>query len=206
MKTATMIVVMAFVLCVGSWAQAPEVQVASPEIAAPPGGTLITELNLSEADILGMIKQALPAFSQAVANASGEFGTMLQKLDLNTLAEAIAGIRQIHAMQFKLDPNVKPDVIMSFYQDQFSPEQGWNRVLYDASKGPKGAAAVYARSGQEFFGIGVDSAKQRAFAVRTVGFVDVPKLAAWSGQAIKVFSEMKPKPKPKPEAAKPPAK
>lgn len=169
--------------------------VVPPEIATPPGATLVTEVNLSDADVLGMIKQALPAFSQAAAGTPGEIGDTLRQLDLNSLTDAIAGIKQVRAMQFKLAAGYKPDMILSFYQDMFVPAQGWSRILFDTSMGSKGAIAVYSRGGQEFVGIGVDSTKQRAFAVRTVGFVDVPKLAAWAGKTMKYVSAMQAKAK-----------
>lgn len=162
-----------------------------PEIQTPPGATLVTEINISDQDVLGMIKQAIPAFAQASAGAKGSWGDTLKNIDLNTLAEAIEDVRGVRATQFKLGAGAAPDKILTFYQGQLDPADGWSRILYDTSMVKNGVVAVYSRGGQDFFAVSVDAGKQTAFVVRTVGFVNVPKLAAWAGKSARFFMEAK---------------
>jgi len=201
-------------LCVAVWGQQP------PEILAPPGGTLVTEINLSDSDVLGMLKQAIQGFAQSAAGSPGELGMALKSMDLNTLAEAIQGVKSLRVMQFKLGAGSEPGKILDFYQGQLMPAEGtsgWSRILYDTSMVPKGAVAIYSRAGQDFFGVGADGAGKRAFVFRTSGFVDVPKFATWLGGAAKFAAQMeakkpvqptpvvkkptKPRPKTQPKAA-----
>ena len=195
MRRSVVIVTVLALFAVGAAAVEQAPPVTPPEIATPPGATLLTEVNLSENDILGMIKQAIPAFAQSAAGAPGEVGAFLKNVDLNAFADAIAGVKFIRVMQFQLAPGTSPTAVPAFYEGQFTPEQGWSRVLYDTSMAPKGVVAIYSRSGQDFFGVAVDPKSRRAFAIRTIGFVDVPKLAAWAGRTVRFVAEMEQKQK-----------
>jgi hypothetical protein len=183
-------------LSVGVYAQQPLAATAPPEIVAPPGGALITEVNLSDNDVLGMLKQAIDAFAQSSKGAKGEIGQGLKAVDLSTLAEAIQGVSAIRAMQFKLTPGTSAGAVLNFYQTQLPTTQGWSRILFDTSMAPKGAMAVYTRGGQEYFSIGIDPSKNRAYVARTIGSVDVPKFASWLGGVAKFASTMEAKYKP----------
>jgi hypothetical protein len=182
--------------------------IALPEVPTAPGTMLITEVNLTDNDILGMIKQAIPAFVRSAEGSKGEFGDFLKNADLTTFIDAFQDVHTVRAMQFRLNASTTPASVMSFYQGKFGAEGGWSRVLYDASTLKKGTVAVYARDSEDFLLVGTDSAKKVAYAVRTVGFVDVPKLASWAGNAMKYFSAMEAKKAPapkKPVPAKKPA-
>jgi hypothetical protein len=201
MKFAAALVVAFLLLSVGVQAQ-QAAPCAVPEIPTPPGTKLVTEINLSDNDVLGMIKQSIPAFNQAASGTSGELGGFLVTLDLNSLSDAIRDVKQVRAMQFKMVQKCDPAGIVSFFEDKLPASEGWSRILYDTSAIPNGAAAVYSRVGQDFFVVGVDPAKSMIYVVRTVGFVDVAKLAAWAGKAVKVYSEIQPKPTKKVAPAK----
>lgn len=179
-------------LPVGVRAQLPA---TTPEIAIPPGGTLVTEINLSENDLLGVIKQAIPAFTQSAAGATGEIGQLIKNIDLNTFVEAIQGVRHIRAMQFKLSSGAAPSTILRFYENRLAAEENsaWTRTLFDASSPEKGQVMVLTKGGQEYFGVATDTKESRVFVIRTVGSVDMVKLAAWAGQTAKLISEMKSK-------------
>ena len=197
MKLAAALVVAFLLLSVGVQAQ-QAAPCATPEIPTPPGAKLVTEINLSDNDILGMIKQAIPAFNQAACGSSGELGAFLSTLDLNSLSDAIRDVKQVRAMQFKLTQKCDAAGIVTFYEGKLTEADGWTRALYDITAIPNGAIAVYSRGGQDFFAVAVDPAKSAVYAVRTVGFVDIPKLAAWTGKAMKAYSEIQPKPAKKP--------
>ncbi len=197
----------AMVLPVLVCAQQPQV-VAQPEIPVAPGTTLLTEINITDNDILGMIKQAVPAFVQTAQVSGGELGEFLKNADLNTLVDAFQDVEVVRAMQFRLAATTTPASVMSFYAGKLTAEDGWSRVLYDASVVGKGTVSVYARDSQDFFVVGTDPVKKSVYAVRTVGFVNVPKLAAWAGNSMKYFTALEAKKKPvaKPVAKKPAAK
>lgn len=202
MRTVSLALVLATsLLSVAVRAQEP----APSEIATPPGTTLITEISLSDSDILGMIKQAIPAFAQSAAGAKGEMGVFLQNIDLNTLSEAIQGLKFIRFTQFEMTPQTTAPEVLAFFEEHASEQSdpGWSRILFDSSMAQKGTVEVFTRGGQDFYGFAVNPAQKRAFAFRTVGFVDIPKFASWVGKAAKFasISEMK-----KPTAPKPAAK
>jgi len=202
---ALVVSVLAVVLLAAAVAAQEATPVAPPEIATPPGGTLVTEVNLSENDILGMIKQAIPAFAQSAAGAPGDLGKFLKNVDLNAFADAISGVKFIRVMQFKLDPKTAPAAVATSYEKEFTQAEGWSRVLYDTSMAPNSVVAVYTRGGEDFFGVGIDTKAKRAVAFRTIGFVDIPKLAAWMGRTARFVTEQeaKQKPAPKPAATTP---
>lgn len=201
MKLAAVLAVVCLLFTVAVHAQ-QTAPCPSPDIPAPAGAKLMAEINLADSDVLGMIKQAIPAFSQGASGASGELGAFLAGIDLNSLSDAIRDVKQVRAMQFKLTQKCDPASIVSFYETKFPTSQGWSRLIYDTTSIPNGAAAVYSRSGQEFFFVGVDPSKNLVYAVHVVGFVDIPKLAAWGGRAAKLYYEMQPKPVKKPAPAK----
>lgn len=180
MRTSVVIVLALMMFMPAAWAQ-------QPDIPAPPNSTLVTEINLSESDILGMIKAAIPAFAEAVTSTPGELSYLISQLNLNALVDSIRDVKQIRVVQYRLLPGIDSKGILDFYDQSLPDSEGWSRLLYDISALPKGAAAIYTRSGQDFLIVGIDPSKNAVFAARTVGFVDVPKLAEWVGKALSYF-------------------
>lgn len=177
-----------------------------PVIPAMQGTTLITEVNMSDRDILGMVKQGLTGFAQGAEGAKGDVGEALKAMDLNQFVEAIDGVKAVRVMQFKLVPGTKAAQVLGFYEQQFAPTDGWTRILYDTSMVPKTVIAAYTRGGQEFMIIGVTPTKNRLYIARTVGTVDVPKLANWAGKVAKYGAEEEAKHAPHKPVKKTPAK
>ncbi len=161
----------------------------TPSIPMPPGTTLLTEINLSDSDILEAVKMMIPAFAQGIAGTEGEVGKALAQIDLTALSEAVRGVKQVRVIQMQL--GAKPDTasIVSVFEKALPSEDGWLRSIYDTTIVKNGAVAVYTRSGQEFFLFAVAPDKQRAVAARIVGFIDIPKIAAWAGNIAKQFVE-----------------
>ncbi|MEN6371036.1 MAG: hypothetical protein ABFD64_03400 [Armatimonadota bacterium] len=183
MKKTVLITIAFALLAAASYAQ-------QPEIPAPAGATLITEINLSDSDILGMIKQALPAFAQAFTSTPGEVNNFVKQLDIDSFSAAIEGIHQVRILQFDIPKTANTAKMFDFYQEKFSADNGWSRIVYDISMAPAKAGAVYTHGGQEYLAVGVDAKANRLFVARTVGFVDVPKLAAWFGNAVKAYFQI----------------
>jgi hypothetical protein len=198
MKKLTLIALALMLFSVAAYAQ------DLMEIPAPQGATMITEINMSETDVLGMIKAAIPAFAQSAAGAQGEIGDFIKQLDLGTFSAAIEGVQQVRVMQFAVPKTTSLTKTFDFYQEKLPSSDGWSRIAYDASMAPSMAGAVYVRDGKDFFSVGLDLKKGRLIVARTAGFIDVPKMASWFGNAISVFSKMEAKkqaaqPKPKPK-------
>jgi hypothetical protein len=153
-----------------------------------------------------MIKQSIPAFAQAAAGAPGEMGLYLKNADLSTLSDVIRDIKQISIVQFQIPPKTDIAKTLTFFEGSLPLTDGWSRVLYDVSTLKNGTIAVYTNSGQDYFAVAADPAKNRVYAAKTTGFVDVPKLAAWAAKVAKFDAEMSAKRATKPAPAKKPVK
>jgi hypothetical protein len=200
MKTPVLFALAIALFCVGAYAQTT----ATPDVPAMPGCTLVTDVNLSENDILGMVKQAIQGFAEASAGATGDVALVVKEADPVALSQIIEGVKALRFAQFTLPAGVGRDKVLAFYDRQFPPADGWTRVLYDVTLIPKGGVEIYTKAGQEFFGTGVDPKSNRVFAFRTVGTVDVAKLGSWLGGMAKLGASMKAEnPAPKTAAKKP---
>lgn len=187
MKRLVVVMLAVMLLSAAAYSQQPA------DIPVLPGSKLVTEINLADSDILGMIKQAIPAFTQSVAGTPGEVGVLVRELDFDSLAAAIAGVQQIKIRVYGIPKTTDPVKSLAFFEERLSAADGWSRIVYDISKVPSGAGAAFTRSGQDLLAVGVDLSKNRLSVIRAVGFVDVPKLAAWFGNAIKVFAQLEEK-------------
>ena len=190
MKKVLLIAIAAMLIGVAASAQIAQ-PIPTPDIPLPQDAVLLTEINLSENDLLGMAKDALAAFAASSRGAKGEVGQIIAAADLDTLLSIIKDVKAVRAMQFQIPKNCTADDLLEFYQSALTTEQGWSRIIYDKSTMPKGAAAVYTRGGEEYFAVGIEPAKQRAYAMRSVGAVDVVKMGGWLGGVMKRFSELK---------------
>ena len=199
MKRVLLIVIATIAVSAAALAQNTN-PIPTPDIPMPQDTALLTEINLSENDLLGMAKEALAAFAASSKGAKGEVGQMIAAADLDTLLAAIKDLKAVRAVQFQLPENYTADDLLGFYQSELTTEQGWSRIIYDKSMMPKGAAAVYTRSGEEYFTVGIEPTKQRAYAIHAVGSVDIVKMGSWLGGVMKKFSELKTTPGAKPAA------
>jgi len=163
------------------------------EIPVLPDSKLVTEINLADSDILGMIKQAIPAFARSVEGTPGDVGDLVRELDFNSLSAVIAGVQQIYVRVYDIPKTTDSVKALAFFEERLSVTDGWSRLVYDISKAPTNAGAVFTKSGQDFLAIGVDLSKGRLSVIKTAGFIDVPKLAAWFGNAVKTFAQFEEK-------------
>lgn len=105
-----------------------------PDLPSYEGARLVTEVNLTDQDLLGFIKNALSAASsgmmaggkQAPASPWGRI------LDLKNMAAIIAGVKAVQMRQFHLDAKPEPPRVLEFYGRSAGGD--WNKMLYDVSQ------------------------------------------------------------------------
>ena len=158
------------------------------EMALPAGATLISEINLSENDLLGMLKQAIPSFLSGVGDARGGIGQFLKSIDLSGVNSAVEAMTALRIVQYKLSGKVEPGEIIAHFESQLPSSEGWGRIFYSTAIVSNGIVAVYSANGKEYAGFLIDPKAGRNIIATTVGFIDVPKLTEWAGKIVGYMS------------------
>jgi hypothetical protein len=228
MKVIALVVLLAC-LCMPAFCQAPAAPtMAPPDVPTFGSAELVTEINVSDQDLLQYLQLGMMAFGSTAKSAQGEMGEIVQAIDLETLASAISDLKYVRVLQFKM---AKPDgakKILDFYSSGVG--EGWNRIMWDVSQPGQGyailakpgmsealAVAVMPEGARKLIPANAETTKPAAqqaqliIVGRTVGMVDVQKLGAWAGTAMVKFSQMRERKAgaqavKKPELAKPAAK
>ncbi|MDO8589186.1 MAG: hypothetical protein Q7T82_19340 [Armatimonadota bacterium] len=168
---------------------------AVPYVPIYKGAAVIGEINISDDDILGIVKQAIVSFSSAVGApvGSNELEDRVAALNLQELSGAIAAIKHIRIVRTRLPQPRKQNLgsIVSFYDSALS-KGPWTRILLNLDK-PREAQAVYALPNNEGFFIlyaNMAGVSNELALVRTEGFLDIPKAAAWLRKTLPGLSEL----------------
>ena len=173
---------------------------APPAIYLPVGGKVVTEINVSDDDVLGIIKQAIPMVNDIVKDIAStktknpdvscdpQF-TMVMGIagtvDMHGLSEAIAGVKNVRVLIVKYPRNISPERFLSECGDGVQKAGPFRKILSDYGNFP-GAVAIYALpENAGCMGFAYDSYAKTAYAVRVVGGVDIPKLIKWAGGIAK---------------------
>lgn len=169
--------------------------IAAPAIYLPAGGKVVTEVNLSDDDVLGIIKQALPAVGEVVKeivgqeNVGGKAGMvagLAGMVDTKELSEAIEGIKNIRLLVVRYPRLVTPEKFIEQFSAGVAKAGPFNKIVSDFGMFP-GALALYALPNNAgCMGFAYIPAQRTAYAVRVVGGVDVPKLIKWGGGIAKM--------------------
>jgi hypothetical protein len=172
-----------------------------PAIHIPYGGKIVTDVNLSDNDVLGVMKQALPSIGEIAgfALAQGQVGAMagrgldipmpdpaaLGSLDMTELVEAIDGIRNVRLVIARYGGKVDQEKLLAQFNAGVAKTGRFSRVLSDMQFAP-GRIAVYAQENNGGYVLGMFDPKENAlYAARIVGGVDVPKLFGWVMNMVK---------------------
>lgn len=168
---------------------------AGPYIPMYPGAIVVGEVNISEDDILGVVKETIAAFaaSKGAPDGANKLEERIAALNLEELTQVICGIQQVRVVRCKLKQPKKQDLrsVVDFYDCAMS-KGPWRRIALNLDK-PNEASAVYALPGNKgFFAmhtrtVGAGSVLSLA---RTVGFIDVPKAAAWLRKTLPGLTEL----------------
>ncbi len=168
-----------------------------PAIHMPFGGKIITELNVSDQDVLGIIKQAIPAAKEAVdeiVKQSQEQGgnvhgmlAMASQMDVEGLMQAIDGISNIRVLVVSYGRSITPAQFIDEFSAGVAKIGSFSKILSDVGQSPV-AFAIYAQPDNAgYMMIAYDPSERQAYAARVVGFVDVPALIKWGGKMVAMF-------------------
>ena len=175
-----------------------------PAIYMPYGGKVITDINLSDGDVLGIIKQIIPSIGEivkgAVPLAKNNVGAseisqqamekLVSSLDFQVLADIVKDIKNIRAVVVVYNASIKPDDILKQFETGVSKAGKFSRLLSDTSS-PAGTFALYAEPNNAgYIGFAYDPGKHKVCAARVIGFIDIPKLMKWVTDAAKPFMGM----------------
>lgn len=163
-----------------------QAQIKAPAFQLPAGTQLQTEINLSDSDVLAMVKRAIPAFTERINASNGGMAKFIKAMDLDELYAAISGIKAVRMDSFTLAQPMTPDAIVEHFAHQFSEAQGWTRLYYSSQFPPGGLFAIYSQDGHSFFAILVNPQSGTHIAVSIAGMVDLEKLAGWMGNVMGV--------------------
>jgi hypothetical protein len=218
-KSAVKLVVAAFLtVCVVAMAACgpAAASVAAPEIPKYGAAQVVTEVNISEQDILGFLQMAMLAFGTSARGAEGEVGRFVQAIDLETLANALSDLKYVRILQFHLAQPAAPADVLAFYAENIGP--GWHRIVWDVSQPGRGSMVLVQPGLTELMVVGVmptkqakhdedevaqpEPAGQTIAIIRTIGMVNLEKFAAWAGNAVAQFSRIEEDKRREKEAAK----
>lgn len=148
-----------------------------------PGGESTMEVNLSNEDILPMVKAMLPLMGD-------KLGKLAEQISPEEIADVLKDVTQIEFRQVDIaKPGVAERDIADFYSKHL-PTGNWNRVFLQ-SLGSSGTIAVYAQPGGEMlYGFRVRTVKQddklikRAEVAKIDGKIDYAKLIALAAKVL----------------------
>jgi hypothetical protein len=166
-----------------------------PAIYLPAGGKVVTEINLSDSDVLGIIKESIPALADVAREllplkmgASPEAAeAIVNAIDVTGLMEAINGITNVRVVIAKYPSKISPERFVKEFNAGVAKAGQFNRILTDFGFSG-GAAGLYALpDNQGTIGFAYDPGQRTAYAARVVGGLDVPKLIKWAGNVAKTI-------------------
>lgn len=168
-----------------------------PAIYIPYGGTITTEINFSDNDILGIAKQLITATAETADDMFGaakqrheqpsEVVGILSSLNLATLSEAINGVKGVRVIVAKYTTNITPSEMMRQFTGGVAKAGNFTKVISDQTFIP-GTAALFAQEGNGgFIGFAYDSKQHMLYAARIVGSVDIAKITDWAIHSAAIF-------------------
>ncbi|MGC8863635.1 MAG: hypothetical protein ACP5R5_12780 [Armatimonadota bacterium] len=186
-----------------------------PAISVPYGGKVVTEINFSDKDLLGVIKQIIPAIGEVIGTVlpmaagaakgpvSEKAVAFLSRIDFKGLADAISGITNFRMLVVKYRATIKPPELTAQLDSGVAKLGQFSRVLSDVSRAP-GVLALYAQAdGGGYVGYAFDPTARSLYAFRIIGNADYGKLTKWiTDAAMLAVDAATSAPAPEPEKAK----
>jgi hypothetical protein len=187
MKRQFIAVVAMLILLISGSALAQE----KPPMDLPvyPGGESTMEINLTNEDILPMIKAVLPLMGD-------KLGKLADEVSAEDISDVLKDIKRIEFLQMEVyKTDVSESNITDFYVKNL-PDGKWNRIFLQSSA-PKGTMAIYFQPGAEtLYGYRVSTVKQdskmikRIEVLKTEGKIDYVKLINLAGKCIKLPADV----------------
>ncbi|MHB9038642.1 MAG: hypothetical protein ACYC64_18485 [Armatimonadota bacterium] len=195
MREKTLVVVIAAAIalvgniCFGAPANTGGGLIPPPAINIPYGGMIVTEINLSDNDVLGIIKQALPTIANTMQNASIQSGSgqsavqsVAGSLDLQSIGQVIDGIKGVRFIIAKYDRDISPADMIKQFGEGIAKTGKFSKIASDFAFVP-GVVGLYVQENNSgYMGFMYDHQGKVLYAARIVGSVDVPKLVEWASK------------------------
>ncbi len=149
--TLTLILASALVLALLTPCAAQDDVASPPAIYLPAGGKVVTEINLSDEDVLGIIKESIPALADVAKEllplkmgASPEAAeAIVNAIDVTGLMDAISGINNVRILIAKYPPRISPERFLKEFNMGVAKAGRFNRIMTDFGFSG-GAAGLYA--------------------------------------------------------------
>lgn len=176
--------------------------VAPPAIHLPHGAKVQTELNFGNNDVLGLVKELLPALGDLVSIGSAAGGPMglgpggplpvpaemLSQIDFRPLAEVLDGITNFRMIVASHKTGVPADDILAQFSSGAAKAGRFNRIITNLPVNA-GVLAVFAQAdGAGYLFYNYNAGDGKIQAVRLSGKVDVAKLMKWATETMKMFA------------------
>lgn len=198
MKTARSVILFASVCALAVSAAAASVA-APPAINLPAGGKVVTEINVSDEDVLGMVKSSIPAIADVLKNlTAGESGSSralpewAKSISTQELSEAISGVRGIRVIIARYAKPIEPEKFVEQFGMGVVKLGQFNSIATDFGTLPVAAGLYAAPENAGMVGFAYSRASGTAYAVRIVGGLDLPKLIHWAGEVARLALGTKP--------------
>ncbi|MEN6357559.1 MAG: hypothetical protein ABFD83_10815 [Armatimonadota bacterium] len=199
MKKSTVLIIAAVILftCSGCFGAAPSANgglIPPPAINIPYGGAIIAEINLSDNDILGIIKQAIPAIAatsddmlvQAKQSNSEPAApiALISGLQLQKFGEVINGVKGVRLIVAQYGKNIKSSDVINDFEKGLVKTGTFSKVASGLGLVP-GVVGFYAEADNAgYVAFMYDSHERNLYAARVVGSLDIPKLTEWTIRAL----------------------
>lgn len=167
-----------------------------PAINVPSGGVVVTEINVSDDNVLGIIKQAIPLAAKLTATfvvaGAGNLGALemvvVEALNSPGLMESLQGLKGLRIIIVQY-PSARSNAkgFMEQFDKGVGKLGGFSKMLGDIAFFP-GAAGIYAQPANAgYIAFTYDPKGGVMYAARTVGFIDLPKLLQTIEQVMAAF-------------------
>ena len=122
--------------------------IAPPAINLPAGAKVVTEVNLTDADVLGMLKASIPALADVLKSLAPSRGgnaamtpVMLGQIDLNGLSEVISDIHGVRIVIAHYDTPIDPQTFIQRFSDGVAKLGQFSKLMSDSGLLPIAAAS-----------------------------------------------------------------
>lgn len=162
-----------------------------PTIHIPYKGIVATEINISDNDILGLIKQLIPeamglitciAQNQSLdLNAQDIEGLRaISKVDITPFCEAIAGVTNFRVMIVKYPANTDAKTLISQLDSGVAKTGSFSRIIGEYSPIPNAFSLFTESNGRGYITYKYDVNTNILYIGRIVGNLDLAKLSKWA--------------------------
>lgn len=166
-----------------------------PQIMMPYGSDVVTEVYISDDDLLKVIKGFVPMIGDlakgglrqnveaVVGQQAGTQGpnvsAVLDTLDLKPLSEAIEGVKSIRILVANYPGKVQKKELLSALDSGAKKIGTFKRIISDVQF-TNGVVAVYAQEQNKgYLAYMYEPKSKTLYAGRLVGFLDIQKIISW---------------------------